>query len=181
MDSVRDPERVAAVRATQLLDTAPEEPFDRLAAHAAALLDAPLAFVSLVDDRRAFWKSVRRPRPGRARRGASCRSASRSAGYVVGDGEPLLVGDARNDARTRGTGAIAALGIVGWAGHPIRSADGHVLGALCVGDTRPREWTRAARGRARRARRRGVERGRPALGAARPARPGRGAWPGSPG
>ena len=52
VDSVRDPERVAAVRATQLLDTAPEEPFDGLAAHAASLLDAPLAFVSLVDDRR---------------------------------------------------------------------------------------------------------------------------------
>ena len=140
MDSVRDPERVAAVRATQLLDTAPEEPFDGLAAHAASLLDAPLAFVSLVDDRRTFWKSSVGLDPARAiARGqpvdkSFCR-------LVVGSGEPLLLPDARRDARARGTGAIRTLGIVAWAGHPIRSADGHVLGTLCVGDTQPRQWT----------------------------------------
>jgi anti-anti-sigma factor len=140
VDSVRDPERVAAVGATQLLDTGPEEPFDRLAARAAGLLDAPLAFVTLVDDRRAFWKSSVGYGPGGPPRGelpvgeALCR-------HVVASGEPLLVADAREDARTRGDGAIEVLGIVGWAGHPIRSADGHVLGALCVGDRRRREWT----------------------------------------
>jgi anti-anti-sigma factor len=140
VDSVRDPERVAAVRATQLLDTAPEEPFDRLAAHAAALLGAPLAFVTLVDDRRAFWKSAVGLDAARAawREQPVGESFCR---YVVEDDGPLLVQDARDDARTRETGAIAALGIVAWAGHPIRSADGRVVGVLCVGDPRPREWT----------------------------------------
>jgi anti-anti-sigma factor len=140
VDTVRDPERVAAVRATQLLDTAPEEPFDGLAAHAAALLDAPLAFVSLVDDRRIFWKSAIGLDPSwQGGRGmpvdeSFCR-------LVVAAGEPVLVTDAHRDARARGTGAIETLGIVAWAGHPIRSAEGHVLGILCVGDRRPREWT----------------------------------------
>ena len=140
MDSVRDPERIAAVRATQLLDTAPEEPFDRLAALAAALLDAPLAFVTLVDERRSFWKSSLGLGPARSARrempvGESfCR-------LVVASGEPLLAGDAPEDPRTRGTAAITTLGIVAWAGHPIRSAEGHVLGTLCVGDTAPRAWT----------------------------------------
>ena len=140
MDAVRDPERVAAVRATRLLDTAPEEPFDRLAAHAAALLDAPLAFVSLVDDRRAFWKACVGLDPeSEARReipvdDSFCR-------LVVGGGTAVLVDDAREDPRARGTGAIETLGIVAWAGHPIRSSDGQVLGTFSVGDPGPREWT----------------------------------------
>ena len=56
--AVYDPERLAAVRATGLLDTGPEDNFDRLASLAAMLLDAPMAFVTLVDDRRSFWKSA---------------------------------------------------------------------------------------------------------------------------
>ena len=54
---VFDPERLAAVRATGLLDTDAEEPFDRLAMLASTLLDAPLAFITVVDDSRSFWKS----------------------------------------------------------------------------------------------------------------------------
>ena len=137
MDAVRDPERVAAVRATGLLDTGPEEPFDRLTALAAALLDAPYAFLTLVDDRRAFRKSsLGVDAAGGLRELAVDESFCR---HVVGRGEPLLVPDTRAD----GGVPLAAdpPGVVAWAGHPIRSSDGHVLGTLCVADTIPREWT----------------------------------------
>jgi GAF domain-containing protein/anti-sigma regulatory factor (Ser/Thr protein kinase) len=138
VDSVRDPERVAAVRATRLLDTGPEELFDRLAALAAALLDAPFAFLTLVDDRRSFWKSSLGVDPAAPRQAPLDASFCR---HVVEDGGPLLVGDARADRRLDAVGSLLPPGVLAWAGHPIRSAEGHVLGALCVGDATPRAWT----------------------------------------
>jgi hypothetical protein len=54
---VRDPLRLAAVHRTGLLDTGPDEAFDRLTRLAATLLGTPYAFVTLVVDTRSFWKS----------------------------------------------------------------------------------------------------------------------------
>jgi GAF domain-containing protein len=51
------PERLAAVRATGLLDTGPEGTFDELARLAAAVTGCGRAFITLVDERRSFWKS----------------------------------------------------------------------------------------------------------------------------
>ena len=56
-DPVRDAERLAAVARSGLLDTAPEEPFDRLASLARELLDTPYAFRTVVDEARSYWKS----------------------------------------------------------------------------------------------------------------------------
>lgn len=56
-DAVLDADRLAAVRACALLDSGPEEPFDRLTALASTLLDASAAFATVVDDRRSYWKS----------------------------------------------------------------------------------------------------------------------------
>ena len=55
---VHDPVRLAAVERTRLLDTGPDEAFDRLTRLAATLLGTPYAFVTLVDDTRSFRKSV---------------------------------------------------------------------------------------------------------------------------
>jgi hypothetical protein len=55
--ALRDPERLAALHASGLLDTPPEEAFDRLARLAARVVGAPIALVSLLDDRRQFFKS----------------------------------------------------------------------------------------------------------------------------
>src|SRR6478752_4593141 len=49
--------RLRDLRQTQLLDSASEEAFDRLAQLAAKLLNAPVALISLVDDDRQFFKS----------------------------------------------------------------------------------------------------------------------------
>jgi hypothetical protein len=55
---VFDQRRLAAVHASGLLDTPPEETFDDLAGLAAMITDTPLAFVTVVDDTRSFWKST---------------------------------------------------------------------------------------------------------------------------
>lgn len=134
-----DPNRLAAVHATGLLDTAPEEAFDRLTRLAATLLAVPSAFVTIVDDRRAFWKS--------------CVGAAAEVGvrenpveasfcqYVIADDEGLCVGDAAADPRTRDNPSVSLMGVAAYAGYPVRCPDGQVLGTLCVIDVRPRDWT----------------------------------------
>jgi hypothetical protein len=55
---VFDPERLAAVAASGLLDTAPEGTFDDLAQLALAITGAQKAFFTVADGRRSFWKSA---------------------------------------------------------------------------------------------------------------------------
>ena len=137
---VFDPRRLAAVNNTGLLDSAAEEPFDRLVRLAAMLLEAPLAFVTVVDEHRSFWKAcvgVDATRPG-DRQNTVQESFCQ---YVIGTGEPLIVGDAANDPRTHDNPSIQSMGAAAWAGFPVHSPDGHVLGTFCVVDTRVRQWT----------------------------------------
>src|SRR3954451_20678147 len=49
--------RLSAVRATRLLDTAPEKAFDDIAKLASLITGMPIALVGLVDDRRVFFKA----------------------------------------------------------------------------------------------------------------------------
>jgi serine phosphatase RsbU (regulator of sigma subunit) len=139
-NEILDAGRLAAVARTRLLDTDPEEPFDRLARLAAALLDAPYAFVTLVDDHRAYWKS--------AIGVDTTADASRSQAipesfcqYVVATGERLIVDDAAHDPRTRDNPTVLNLGVAAWAGFPLVAPTGEVLGSFCVVDTRTRSWT----------------------------------------
>jgi len=54
---VHDLRRLAAVQRSRLLDTPPDEPFDRLATLARDLLNARVALVTVVDSRRSYWKA----------------------------------------------------------------------------------------------------------------------------
>ena len=139
-DRIRAPGRLAAVRATGLLDTAAEEPFDRLARLAATTLRAPFAFVTVVDEQRSFWKScigVDATDPA-DRQNAVQESFCQ---YVIGSGAELVVGDAASDPRTCENPSIELMGVAAWAGFPLRSPDGHILGSFCVVDTTVRAWT----------------------------------------
>ncbi|MDF1506109.1 PAS domain-containing protein, partial [Roseisolibacter sp. H3M3-2] len=134
-----DPGRLAALRATGLLDGVTNPVLDRLAALAARLLGGTGAVVSLVDDRRQHL-------PGAA---GQCAPAGAPRGnpvshsfcrHVVDSAAPLVVGDARRHAVVAGNPAVAAQGIVAYLGVPLATADGDVLGALAVVDGRPRAW-----------------------------------------
>ncbi|HEV7204089.1 MAG TPA: SpoIIE family protein phosphatase [Jatrophihabitans sp.] len=132
--------RLSAVEATGLLDTPAEEPFDRLARLASLLLDAPYAFVTVVDATRSYWKScvgidatdpADRQNPVEE---SFCQ-------YVIATEEPLIIGDAAADPRTAGNPSIESMGVAAWAGYPLRSTSGQVLGTFCVVDTEVRQWT----------------------------------------
>jgi serine phosphatase RsbU (regulator of sigma subunit) len=136
-EAVFDPARLIAVAETGLLGTDPEPAFDNLAGLAAAVTGTGRAFITLVDDHRSFWKASTgvdaevREQP-----------VSESMCYLlVGTGRHLVVADAAADPRIRDHPAVAQLGIGAWAGYPITSPGGHVLGGLCVVDDKPRPWS----------------------------------------
>jgi GAF domain-containing protein len=140
-DPVRDPQRLAAVKNSGLLDTPGEEPFDRLARLAASVLDTPYAFITVVDEERSFWKAcIGVDALDVAQR--QNRLEESFCQYVVGSGEPLVVSDTRVDDVTRDNPSIASMGVLAWAGYPLRSPDGQVLGTFCAVDTATRTWDR---------------------------------------
>lgn len=134
--------RLAAVYATGLLDSEPEEGFDDLARLAAAVAGGQRAFITVVDERRSFWKSA--VGPGLGGGGPRCNDIPDSPCQIlIATDKPLIVDDAVADPRTRNLAAVRALAIGAWAGYPIHSPDGEVLGGLCVLDDRPHKWTEA--------------------------------------
>jgi PAS domain S-box-containing protein len=141
--ALRDARRLASLHAAQLLDTPPEPAFDRLTALAARCTGAPVALVSLVDADRQFFKSTH----GLPAALANLRETPLShclCQHEVATGAPLVLEDARSHPVSRDNGAVTELGVAAYAGVPLRSADGHVLGSLCVVDFAPRAWDAGA-------------------------------------
>jgi PAS domain S-box-containing protein len=134
-----DPDRLAALQQTNLLDTAAEETFDRLARLAARLLAAPIALVTLVDADRLFLKAcLGLPEPW-----ASARQLPLSHSLcqrLLVTGQPLVLGDVDADPLARGNQAVTEFGVAAYLGIPLRFA-GEVVGSLCVADHQPRGWT----------------------------------------
>ena len=101
---------------------------------AATLMDAPLAFFTVVDAERSWYHAavgIPQDLSSGAVEGSFCK-------YVITSTEPLVVGDAAADVRTTGNRALAEMGVRAWAGHPVRDPDGQILGSFCVVDTTPR-------------------------------------------
>lgn len=137
---ILDPHRLAAVEATGLLDTGPEEAFDRLARLASVMLETPFAFVTLVDDRRSFWKSCIGVEAATLQDRQNTVEES-FCQYVINLGDGLLIDDAAAHPLTCDNPSIASMGVAAWAGFPIPGPGGEPLGSFCVVDTRVRSWT----------------------------------------
>jgi serine phosphatase RsbU (regulator of sigma subunit) len=137
---VHDFRRLAAVQRTRLLDTPPDEPFDRLATLARDLLEAKVALVTIVDSRRSYWKARIGDDQLPGERPEHLLHVSFSQ-YVLDARGPVLVGDTRHDPRTRDNPSVEQMHIGAWAGYPVLSPDGQVLGSLSVMDDKPRDWS----------------------------------------
>ena len=141
MPALSDPHRLRALEAAALLDTPAEAMFDRLTNLATRTLGVPVALVSLVTPDRQFFKAqCGLPSPVAEDRETPLSHSF--CQYVVEDGEALIVEDARRDERLAGNRAIPDLGVIAYAGYPIRSPDGEVLGSFCAIEDRPRVWSR---------------------------------------
>ena len=137
--AVRDPARLQAVRRSGLLDSPPEERFDRLTRVAAHALNAPVALLTVVEDDRQFLKSsVGLAEPWHSKREMPLSHSFCQHGVGCAD---LVVADAREHPLLRNSPAIADLGAIAYLGIPLRTTEGYELGAICVIDHRRRDWS----------------------------------------
>lgn len=139
-DELSRPARLAALRRAALLDTPPDAAFDRLTRLASSLLGTPVSLVSIVDTDRQFFKSaVGLPEPWAGRRETALSHSF--CQHVVARRAPLVVEDARLDPLVCDNAAVEEIGVVAYAGFPIESEDGEIVGSLCAIDNKPRTWT----------------------------------------
>jgi PAS domain S-box-containing protein len=128
-----EPGRLAALNSLNVLDTDSEEAFDELTALAASICQTPVALVSLVDEQRQWFK---------ARVGCTLTETPRDisfCGHTILEPELLIVPDASADPRFADSPLVTdGERMRFYAGVPLRTSDGHALGALCVLDRRPR-------------------------------------------
>jgi diguanylate cyclase (GGDEF)-like protein len=125
--------RLAALHATQLLGSAPEDAFDRITRMATRLLKVPIALVSLVDKDIQWFKS----RCGFAPM-ASARDIS-FCGHAILDHEPLVVPDTLLDPRFADNPLVTGdPHLRFYAGVQLYSIDRMAIGTLCVLDRVPR-------------------------------------------
>ncbi len=137
-----DPARLDALRATGLMDSLPEQAFDRVVRLASQVTGVPVGLFSLVDGRRQFFKAKTGLTGADARIEGTPLSSS-FCQYVVTSDSPLAVGDARAHPLLSENGAVAGLGVIAYLGTPIHAPGGQVIGSLCAIDTSPRDWTEA--------------------------------------
>jgi len=138
--ALSDPARLAMLHASELLDSAPDEVFDRFTRLAVHLLQVPIALLSLVDDRRQFMKSAL----GLGEPLASRREIPLSQSFckhVVATSSPLIIEDAPSHPLVLANPGLSELGVMAYAGMPVCAPDGAVLGSFCAVDVVPRHWT----------------------------------------
>jgi EAL domain-containing protein (putative c-di-GMP-specific phosphodiesterase class I)/GGDEF domain-containing protein len=133
-------ERLAALYALQLLDTAGDESFERICRMAAAYFNVPTVLVSLVDrDRQWFLARVGFDHSQTPLDQSICAHA------IEGEGV-LEIPDTRDDPRSCANPLVTGPeGIGYYAGTPLRTRGGHSIGTLCLIDKRPQQLSEADR------------------------------------
>lgn len=125
--------RLRALQQTGLLDTQPEERFDRFTRIAAALFEVPIALVSLVDKDRQWFKS----RTGMVA-SETGRDEAFCAHVILGE-DVMQVPDALVDDRFADNPLVTGEPHIRfYAGAPLSLGDGSAVGTLCVIDHRAR-------------------------------------------
>jgi diguanylate cyclase len=133
---------LAALRALDVLDTAPEAEFDALVQVASAVCGVPISLISLIDRDRQWFKA----NVGLADAQQTSRDSAFCAHAVLGS-ELFEVPDARLDARFADNPLVLGQpDIRFYAGAPIVLGSGHRVGTLCVIDREPRSLNDMQRG-----------------------------------
>jgi diguanylate cyclase (GGDEF)-like protein len=135
-DAPNERQRLATLRSLRLLDTPPEERFDRITRLARRLFDVPIALVSLVDAERQWFKS---------RQGLQACETPRKVslcGHTILEDRPMIVADASEDERFCDNPLVTGEPHIRfYAGYPLSAPDGSKLGSLCLIDRRARQMS----------------------------------------
>ena len=134
-DSTAETNRLQALHAYHILDSLPETDYDHITSLAAQICQTPISLISLVDEKRQWFKSVQ---------GVTIRETPRSFSFcthtILDPNEPLLVPDTRQDNRFADNPFVTGEPhVVFYAGVPLTDENGFALGSLCVLDDKPRQ------------------------------------------
>lgn len=128
-------ERLASLRKMRPLSSPAEEAFDRVTRTAQRLFDVPIALVSLIDERRQWFKSCI---------GLPLREAGRDVsfcGHAIMHDEIFVVENSALDPRFADNPLVTGdPHVVFYAGRPLHNAEWHRVGTLCVIDRKPRSF-----------------------------------------
>lgn len=127
-------QRLETLHALRILDSAPEERFDRLTRMARRMFGVQISLVSIVDSDRQWFKS---------RQGLDAAETPRKVSFcghaILGD-DVFTVEDASRDERFHDNPLVTGdPNVRFYAGCPLRVSNGHKMGTLCLIDDKPRK------------------------------------------
>ncbi len=126
--------RMNSLRNLRILDTPPEERYDRIVKLAAEIFDMPIAYISLVDDDRQWFKSKHGiDKPETPRNISFC-------GHTILENRTMVIEDAHRDERFKNNPLVTGAEQVRfYAGRPLAVENGLNVGSLCLMDRVPRK------------------------------------------
>ncbi|HEY5335976.1 MAG TPA: diguanylate cyclase [Mycobacteriales bacterium] len=133
--AAREHARLTELAAYEVLDTAPEPAFDALVVAATLVADVSFGGIGLLDATREWFK---------ARVGLPVAELPRDEALsrlVVESGRAVVISDTRSDARLADNPYVRSGRVLFYAGFPLRTPSGTLLGALCVTEAAPRTLT----------------------------------------
>jgi diguanylate cyclase (GGDEF)-like protein/PAS domain S-box-containing protein len=132
--------RLALLKSLEILDTPPEEVFDRLTHLAAHICEVPMAAITLIDERRQWFKSSFGWQPAEI---AEIPRDTSLCAHILQAAEPIVVPDIRKDERFMNDPYVTdGPALRFYACAPLTAEGGYILGALAVFDHVPRTLTR---------------------------------------
>lgn len=130
-------QRIASLYAMNILDTPPEERFDRLTKSATQIFHVPISTLTLIDANREWFKSCQ---------GLSKTEGDRAisfCGHALVEDEILVIPDTLKDKRFADNPMVVDYPYIRfYAGVPIKNKEGHRIGVFCIKDTKPREFSK---------------------------------------
>ncbi len=127
--------RLGALRSLNILDTPPEERFDRLTRVAKRMFGVPIALISLIDENRQWFKSCV---------GLDVKETPRDisfCGHAIHGDEIFIIPNATEDERFADNPlVIGDPHIRFYAGCPLKAPDGRLMGTLCIIDRASRDF-----------------------------------------
>ncbi|MET0907661.1 MAG: sensor domain-containing diguanylate cyclase [Tardiphaga sp.] len=128
--------RLAALDHYDILDTPPEEAFDRITRLTRAVFDVPMSTITLLDGHRQWFKSRQGLIDYETPRGPAL------CDLTIRESAPLIIADTHLDPRLQDNVFVTGHPHIRfYAGAQLRSPSGHAIGTLCAMDTRPHQFT----------------------------------------